>query len=77
MNYIKVFTDFAKSMEILSDAERGRLFMAMLEYAETGTAPDLRGNERFIWPTAKLQIDRNATAYQNTVKKNRENGKNG
>ena len=57
MKYLKVFTDFADAMEELGDAERGRLFTAMLKYAETGAAPDFRGNERFIWPVAKLQID--------------------
>ena len=60
MNYIKVFTDFVKVMEVLSDAEKGRLFMAMLEYAETGEAPDLRGNERIVWPYASLQVDKNS-----------------
>ena len=34
MKYLKVFTDFADAMEELGDAERGRLFTAMLKYAE-------------------------------------------
>ena len=58
MKYLKVFTDFAKIIEPLGEAEIGRLFMAMLKYAETSEQPDLRGNEKFIWPTAKLNIDR-------------------
>ena len=58
MKYLKVFTDFKEVMGDLGDAEKGRLFTAMLEYAETGTDPDLRGNERFLWRTAKMQIDR-------------------
>ena len=32
----------------------------MLEYAETGTEPRFSGNERFLWPTAKTHIDREA-----------------
>lgn len=60
MKYLKVFTDFATSIEPLSDAEKGRLFTAMLEYAETGTEPRFSGNERFLWPTAKSHIDREA-----------------
>ena len=60
MKYLKVFTDFAQSIEPLSDAEKGRLFTAMLEYAETGTEPRFSGNERFLWPTAKTHIDREA-----------------
>lgn len=70
---MKVFTDFAKAIEPLSDAEKGRLFTAMLEYAETSTEPRFSGNERFIWPTAKLNIDREA-AY---CEKQAENGRKG
>ena len=73
MKYLKVFTDFAQSMEALGDAERGRLFTAMLEYAESGKLPDLRGNERFLWGTAKAQIDRAQERYDKDV----ENGKKG
>ena len=56
MKYLKVFTDFAVKMKLLSDAERGRLFTAMLEYAESGAEPDLRGNERFLWKAAKAEM---------------------
>ena len=77
MKYLKVFTDFADAMEELGDAERGRLFTAMLKYAETGAAPDFRGNERFIWPGAKLQIDRMAAECEGRAKTSRENGSKG
>lgn len=77
MKYLKVFTDFADAMEELGDTERGRLFTAMLKYAETGAAPDFRGNERFIWPVAKLQIDRMAAECEGRAKTSRENGSKG
>lgn len=77
MKYLKVFTDFADAMEELGDAERGRLFTAMLKYAETDAAPDFRGNERFIWPVAKLQIDRMAAECEGRAKTSRENGSKG
>lgn len=73
MKYLKVFTDFAEAIEPFGDAEVGRLFKAMLEYAESGTEPDFRGNERFIWPAAKQNIDR-TTAFN---EKQRENGSHG
>ena len=57
MKYLKIFTDFLQDMEPLSDDERGRLFSAMLRYAEDQTETDLTGNERFLWGTAKRQID--------------------
>ena len=46
-------------MYSLGEAEKGRLFEAMLLYAETGEEPKrFKGNERFIWPAAKQSIDR-------------------
>ena len=63
MKYLKVFTDFASSLAPLSDAECGRLFKAMLEYAMSGQEFDLRGNERFVWPSAKASIDRDQQTY--------------
>lgn len=73
MEYLKIFTDFAESIEPLSDAECGRLFRAMLKYASSGAAPEFSGNERFIWPTAKLHIDREAAFLH----KQRTNGAKG
>ena len=63
MKYLKVFTDFAEDISDLGDAERGRLFTAMLKYAETGEEPELRGNERFLWKTAKKNIDNQLETY--------------
>ena len=73
MKYLKVFVDFADKIELLGDAERGRLFTAMLEYASSGAEPDLRGNERFIWPTAKSEIDRQSESYKARCETNRKN----
>ena len=49
----------------------------MLTYASTGEIPEMNGNERFIWPTIKAQIDRDSTNYDAKCKKNRENGQKG
>ena len=73
MKYLKVYTDFAEAMEALSDAERGRLFMSMLQYASTGEAGALSGAERFVWPIAKQNIDR----AQAELEKRAENGRKG
>ena len=71
MKYLKVFVDFADKIELLGDAERGRLFTAMLKYASSGAEPDLRGNERFIWQTAKSEIDRQAESYKSICETNK------
>lgn len=56
--YLKIYTDFRECLTTLGDAEKGRLFDAMLLYAERGEEPNLSGNERHIWPLAKMNIDR-------------------
>lgn len=61
MEYLKVWTSFAEILEPLNDSERGRLFTAMLIYAERGEMPEFKGNERYIWPVAKQSIDRART----------------
>ena len=74
MKYLKVFTDFVDNIGDLGDAERGRLFTAMLEYARTGSEPELRGNERFLWRTAKKQIDNQRESYETRCTVNARNG---
>ncbi len=63
MKYLKIFTDFEDVIELLSDAEKGRLFSAMLRYARTGESLDLPGNEKFAWAIAKQQLDKAWEVY--------------
>lgn len=72
--YFKAFPDLKETMSELSDAERGRLFMAALEYVETGKRPDLKGNERILFPGIAAQIDRDNAEYDKKCKQNKENG---
>lgn len=62
MTYIKLFVDYLDAIEPLGNAERGRLFTSLLEYARTGEAPQLGGNERFLFPMMRAQIDRDNAA---------------
>ena len=66
------YHSYLKSIEPLNDAERGRLFTALLFYSSTGEAPDLRGNERFVFPTMKAQIDRDKQSYETKCKNNQD-----
>lgn len=77
LNSFNAYHSYLKSIEPLNDAERGRLFTAMLEYSISGAAPELRGNERYIFPTMKEQIDRDKVSYEAKCAKNRENGAKG
>lgn len=71
MKYLKVFTDFVEKIEELGDAERGRLFTAMLQYASTGAGPELRGNEKILWATARQDIDRQRNSYDSRCETNK------
>jgi len=62
MKVLKIPTDFIQSIETLSDAECGRLFNAMLNYAAADKELPLSGNERFIWPQMKVVIDKQKKA---------------
>ena len=68
MKYLKVFTDFLEVAEGLSDGGTGRLFRAMLRYAQDGAVPAFRGKEAVAWTVAKQHIDREVAAYESKVK---------
>ena len=74
MKYLKIWTSFLDLISTLEYDEIGRLFEMMLIYAESGKEPeDIDGNERFLWPVAKQQID--LTAEKNEIL--RQNGMKG
>ena len=76
-SHLKVYFDFEERTEMLTDAERGRLMLAMLHYAKTGEETELRGNERFLWPVFKADIDRDVRAYDAHVKAGQQGGRPG
>lgn len=68
MEYLKVWTSFQEEVSMLHDDEAGRLFLAMLQYADTGEEPEnLSGSERLLWPSARRSI--NATRKQSETNK--------
>ena len=74
MKYLKVWTDFEEIVSQLANDEIGRLFLDMLHYAKTGEEPaDFPGNERFIWPVAKRDID-NASDWNEVCRTNGSKG---
>ena len=75
--YFAAYHSYLEAIEPLNDAERGRLFTACLLYSKTGEAQELRGNERFIFPGLKSQIDRDAETYTRKCETNRANGAEG
>lgn len=73
LEYVAAYYSYLDYLAELSDAECGRLFKACLTYGKTGAEPELRGNERFVWPGIKSQIDRDAEKYQKRCEQNRNN----
>lgn len=58
--YVKAYFDWIEQMSALSDAEKGRLFTAILEYARSGREPENSGREGLVFPTFKATLDREA-----------------
>lgn len=75
IEYFCCYHSYLEAMEPLTDAEKGRLFTAMLVYSKTGEVPQLSGNERFIFPMMRGQIDRDNQRYDAKRKKQAENAR--
>ena len=68
--YVKAYYDWIEQTAALSDAERGRLFIAVLEYARSGLEPKLDGRESILFPVFRATIDRD----NKVAKTNAQNG---
>ncbi len=75
--YVCLYNDYGINLGALSDEEFGRLTRAMIRYNTTGDAPEFTGNERFVWPLIRSQIDRDRKAYEKKCETNRRNGQKG
>lgn len=75
--YFCAYHSLIESLTPYGDAECGRLFRAALVYSATGNEEEFRGNERYIWPTIKLMIDRDKAAYDAKCEQNRANASGG
>ena len=75
--YIKIYRDFIDVAKELDDEERGRLFLAIMQYANGEEVPPLKGAEKIAFVVLRSQIDRDDVAHDEYVEKQRENGKRG
>lgn len=75
--YFCAYHSYRAWMEMLTDAEKGRLFDALLAYSETGELLSLGGREAALFPAMKWNIDRDKKAYEERCETNRKNGANG
>lgn len=58
--YVKAYYDWIEQMAALEDDEKGRLFIAILEYARSGEIPGNLGRESILFPVFKSVVDRDA-----------------
>ena len=77
MTYVCLYLDYRNQLAPLSDGARGKLVMAMLNYAATGQVPELTGPAKYVWPAFQGQIDRDFSRYQEMCRTNRRNGSKG
>ena len=73
VEYFCAYHSYLDALEPLTDAERGRLFVACLKYSKSGEVGHLSGNERFVFPVFRGQIDRDNAKYASRCKKQSEN----
>ena len=73
--YTSVWPQLFNMME--SDAERGQLIMAVIDYVSFNTSPSSDHSRAFIgaFEIMKEQIDKDTEKYQKKVEKNRKSGK--
>jgi len=64
-----LYFDMLEPVRGLSDAERGRLLVAMLEYGQDGKLPQFRGRLALVWGFVKPKIDKDEKEYRETVLK--------
>lgn len=75
--YFCAYHSYLENMELLNDEERGRLFTALLEYSKDGTLIPLPGNERFVFPGIRSQIDRDKEQWKKADEQQASNGRKG
>ncbi len=60
---IMVYFNILEPIKGLSDEDRGKLLVAMLEYGQDGVIPNLEGPLVFVWPFVRQMIDKDEQRY--------------
>lgn len=63
---IMLYFDILEPIRVLSDADKGRLLVAMLEYGKCGTVPQFDGMLALAWGFVQPKIDRDEETYENS-----------
>ncbi len=76
-NYAALPHEYLEEMDILSDAEFGRLCRALLKYSMTGEEGQLEGAEKVLLKRVYMQERRFQESYSDLTESRREAGKRG
>lgn len=77
LGFIKVYYNWSEVTATLSDAEKGRLITALVDYASVGSLPELSGAERHLFPLLRSLVDQDKCEQEAKAKISRENGAKG
>lgn len=77
MTYVQLFISYEEQLQLLTNEQVGNVVMAMMQYAKTGEEPELSGIEKMMFVTMRNDYNHSSEVYENTVKRNTENGKRG
>lgn len=73
--FICIYENYLDNFSLYSPEEVGNMVLALLTYLRTGEEPNFQGNERFLWPWLRQQLDRDRESYAKRCDANRKNGK--
>ena len=71
------YFDYREHLKLLTDEERGKLLMALLDYGEFGIEPELDGAARMAFSFMALQIKRDSEKYVKIREARRAAGRQG
>lgn len=64
---IMLYFDILEPIKVLSDADKGQLLVAMLEYGQDGKVPQFDGMLEMAWAFVKPKIDKDEESYEDSV----------
>ena len=68
---VMIYFELRGMLKLLSDAEKGQLFEAILEYGETGSTGELSRILQVAWPLIQMRLDMDANRYELVTLKRR------
>ena len=63
---VMLYFDMLEPIRVLSDEDKGRLLVAILEYGQDGVVPEFSGMLALAWGFVRPKIDMDGVSYENT-----------